>query len=82
MKQLKKKFRVYRKRWSMGNDEDPETYAEDSWEDIGTTYAVSEKQAVNNVRHRTMGDRYSSQYLPTMEIGHSVSGYHYKAIRA
>lgn len=82
MKQIKLKYRVYRKRWGMSNDEDPGSLSEGTWEDIGTTYAVSEKQAVNNVRHRTMGDRYSSQYLPTMELGHSVSGYHYKAIRA
>ena len=37
---------------------------------IGETFAVSEKQAVNNVRHRTMGDYMSSQYLPIEESCH------------
>lgn len=82
MKQIKLKYKVYRQRWSMSDDEDESTYSADGWEDIGTTYAVSEKQAVNNVRHRTLGDYYSSQYLPTQEYGHSIAGYHYKAIRA
>ena len=82
MKRNRMKFRVYRKRWSMTNDEDQSTFSEESWESIGETWAVSEKQAVNNVRHRTLGDRYSSQYMPVMECGHSIAGYQYKAIRA
>lgn len=28
----------------------------------GDTYAVSEAQAINNIRHRTLGD-YQSQYM-------------------
>lgn len=82
MKKQKMKFRVFRKHWSMTDDECPDTLSEGKWENIGETWAVSEKQAVNNVRHRTLGDRYASQYLPTMECGHCIAGYHYKAIRA
>jgi len=35
------------------------------WNYEGSTYAVSEKQAINNVRHRVYGDKYSSQYKST-----------------
>lgn len=40
------------------------------WEKEGDTWAVSEKQAINNVRHRNYGDYGSSQYK---SIGYSSS---------
>lgn len=82
MKQARMKFKVYRRQWEMADDEDASTLQRNGWENIGETWAVSEKQAVNNVRHRTMGDRYASQYLPTVECGHYIAGYQYMAVRA
>lgn len=52
---------------------------QDEWIPIGTTRAVSEKQAINNVRYRAMGTE--SQYLPTYISGHMESGLEWKAER-
>ena len=41
------------------------------------TYAVSDKQAINNVRHRFLGDMYS-QYKPVDISGHYDVWYEYK----
>lgn len=51
------------------NDWTPE-YVDESDEGTYETFAVSEEQAVNNVRHRLFGDCGTSQYKPV-----SVSGY-------
>ena len=43
----------------------------------GETWAVSEKQAINNVRHRNYGD--ISQYLPIYSSGSYEARYEWKA---
>lgn len=54
MKKQKRHYAVYTQ-YSMDADE-PEDEFEDEWRFAGDTYAVSEAQAINNVRHRTFGD--------------------------
>ena len=41
------------------NGDYPEDSHQDEWRHEGETWAVSEKQAINNVRHRNYGDNYS-----------------------
>lgn len=48
--------------------EEEENSFEADWEHIGTTFAVSEVQAINNVRFKVMGN--VSQYKPLATSGH------------
>jgi hypothetical protein len=43
----------------------------------GETWAVSERQAINNFRHREYGD--FSQHLPIYTSGHYDAAYEWKA---
>lgn len=62
----KKKYDVYVKR--IVEIEDPyEHSVEYDWEFVGTTYAVSEAKAINNVRFR---NEMPSQYKPIETSGH------------
>ena len=49
------------------------------WEEAGSTYAVSEAQAINNVRCRLFGEK-SSQYMPIGSGNSWVEGYNWKAV--
>lgn len=71
----KSKYSVY-SRYVMTADE-IENCTAHPWEYVGDTYAVSEKQAINNVRHRTIGDL--SQYKPIATSGHWDSFLEWKA---
>lgn len=52
----------------------------DKWTHEGSTWAVSEKQAINNVRHRSYGDYGSSQYKPLNCEGSYENGLMWLAI--
>lgn len=54
---------------------------EGKWKFEGKTFAVSEKQAINNVRHRKYGDYGSSQYKPIATSGHWENGLEWSAVR-
>lgn len=56
----KTRYSVYAKTIVFQGDNNIHTSMD--WHLVGTTYAVSEKQAINNVRHRCFGDSYSSQH--------------------
>lgn len=75
MARLKTRYRVSRRYYLVADDE--ENNITDEWVFVGETFAVSEAQAINNVRHRTMGD--ASQYLPVATSGHWENGYDWKA---
>lgn len=77
MKRKKVNYRVYRKYYL--NAENIEDSFEGDWEFAGSTYAVSKKQAINNVRNRTMGN--ISQYKPVAVGGHWENGYYWKAVQ-
>ena len=66
MAQLKLKYAVYRQ--FILEAEEPENGVEHDKEFMGYTYAVSEKQAINNIKHRMMGN--VSQYKPLAVSGH------------
>lgn len=53
-------------------------YDVDEWKIAGSTYAVSEAQAINNVRCRVFGAK-SSQYMPSGYGSSWNEGYHWKA---
>lgn len=57
MKQPKKKYQVYSSYSFMS--EFYEDCHQDEWIHEGETWAVSAKQAINNVRHRNYGDKHS-----------------------
>lgn len=76
MKRKKVNYRVYRKYYL--NAENIEDSFEGDWEFAGSTYAVSKKQAINNVRNRTMGN--ISQYKPVAVGGHWENGYYWRAV--
>ena len=73
----KERFSVYARYYL--DAEEPENCIRGEWSFMGTTYAVSEKQAVNNVRHRTVGCR--SQYVPVAVSGHWENGFEWKAVK-
>ena len=56
------------------------TASESDYRFAGETWAVSEKQAINNVRHRLYGD--ISQYLPHYDNGYYVEQLEWKAVVA
>lgn len=58
--------------------EDIEDSFEDEWQFAGDTWAVSEAQAINNVRYR-MG--HPSQYKPLAVSGHWDTWMDWKAIK-
>lgn len=60
------------------NDSGYEVY---EWKEAGSTYAVSEAQAINNVRCRLFGAK-SSQYMPSGNGGSWEEGYNWKAVVA
>ena len=63
---IKKTWAVYcRKRVEAEDDENSVVHP---YQFVGKTRAVSEAQAINNVRQRTIGNR--SQYLPVYTSGH------------
>lgn len=68
---------VYRRYYMICDDY--ENDIQDRWELIGKTRAKSEAQAVNNVRHNTIGD--VSQYKPIATCGHWENGYEWKAVK-
>lgn len=75
----KSKYSVYIQYYLEAEEEENNILGK--WEFIGDTYAVSEKQAINNVRHREFGDYGTSQYLPTTVSGHWENGFNWKAIK-
>lgn len=77
MKQPKHKFNVFSQHYV--EHEDPEYSHKGDWKKVGETWAVSEKQAINNVRHRKRGDYYSSQYKPNYVSGRWAEGEYWKA---
>ena len=72
------KYSVYRRYTQV--TEDPERDFTGKWEHIGDTLAVSEKQAINNCRYRTIGN--VSQYKALANGGHWESYYEYRAVPA
>lgn len=58
--------------------DDPENCMEGEWQFVGTTYATSEEQAINNVRYRTAGN--VSQYKPGFTSGHWENGYDWEGV--
>ena len=77
-KSQKKKYAVYTQYFFNTEFEEDDSFTDD-WTFMGYTYAVSEKQAVNNVRHRIYGDYGTSQYLPMATGGHWENGLNWKA---
>lgn len=78
MERPKRKYLVYAKYYL--ESEFPEDSFEEDWKLVGETFAVSEKQAINNVRFKLFGNYCASQYKPTYSGGHYSYGLHYKAI--
>lgn len=79
MKKEKVRYRVYRQYFLEA--EEIENSFEGEYKYVGSTSAVSEAQAINNVRHRLMGDYGTSQYKPLATSGHWENGYNWKAER-
>ena len=79
MKKPRAKWLVYRTYYM--RSEDIEDSFENEPELVGETWAVSEAQAINNVRHRTMGDYGTSQYKPLAVSGHWDCGYDWSAVQ-
>jgi len=71
----RKRWKVYRRYFLEA--EDPEDGIVTEWEFVSTTTAVSEAQAVNNVRFKTVGNW--SQYAPIYVSGHWANGFEWKA---
>lgn len=78
MKKRKDKYKVYIQFYCRSED----GYADrtEEWKLGGETWAVSHKQAINNIRNRLFGNDYSSQYKPQYSSGYCIEGYNYKAI--
>lgn len=74
---LAKMWRVYSQYYLLADE--PEDSFEDDWVFEGETFAVSEAQAINNVRHRNYGDYGASQYKPVCRSGHWENGLRWKA---
>ena len=72
----KRHFDVYARK-AMDADEEENCFVTD-WELVGSTDAVSEKQAINNVRYRTIGNH--SQYMPVVLECHYAEWLEWKAI--
>lgn len=72
---MKVKYYVF-KRYYFYQEEPEEHYFHKEWEYVGKTFAVSEKQAVNNVRHRVNA---TSQHKPVNVSGHWENGFEWKA---
>lgn len=79
MAKPKRKYLVYSQFYCLT---DLGEYGASPWTLEGTTWAVSEKQAINNIRHRNYGDYYSSQYKPTAMGSTWENGRNYRAIPA
>ena len=78
MKKPKVPYEVYcRKRI---NAEEPENCVVYDWEYVGATAAVSEAQAINNVRYKRLGNNGTSQYLPISVSGHYDVWLDWKAV--
>lgn len=75
-KEMKRKYWVYARDYFI--TEDPEDCRKGEWCWQGSTIAVSEKQAINNVKFRRMGRK--SQYKPMATSGHWENGLEWKAI--
>ena len=73
----KHKYRVMAQEYFHSEDHN----RENEWECVGETYAVSEKQAINNVRHRMYGDYGMSQNKPLNAECKWENGLHWKAER-
>ena len=71
----RKKYKVYRKYYM--NTENINNNIQGIWEYVGTTYAVSPAQAINNVKYRIMGK--ISQNQPLEIGGNWERGYEWKA---
>lgn len=69
------KFEVYARRFRRTDFSVDDELGD--WEHAGTTYAKTEKQAINNVRFRTQGK--VSKY--GRDFGSCVEGYEWKAKR-
>ena len=80
MKKPKLKFIVYSQYYM--ETEFPDEDFTDDWKFEGETWAVSEKQAINNVRHRKYGDYGTSQYKPATTSCHWENGLKWKATQA
>ena len=63
--------------WLELNDEQLES----DWHFAGETWAVSEKQAINNIRHRVFGDYNSSQYKYDYVCGDGAMWKEWKAVK-
>ena len=73
---MKRKYKVYAQYYF--ETEDGEDDFTEFWNYMGETFAVSEKQAINNVRFRNYGN--ISQYKPITESGHWCNGFNWKAV--
>lgn len=78
MKKTKQKYEVYIQFYC--ESEDGHAGRVEPWKLGGETWAVSSKQAINNIRNRLFGNNYASQYKPQYASGYCVEGYNYKAI--
>jgi hypothetical protein len=74
---IKESYAVYARYYF--DSEEPEDCRKGNWKFMGKTSAVSEKQAINNVRFRCMGER--SQYKPIAVSSHWENGLEWKAIK-
>jgi len=77
MKAKKQKYMCYEKR-IFSSEYHPEDNNETEWIFIGETYAVSAKQAINNIKYRKYGE--ISQYLPVEENGRYSVDICFKAV--
>ena len=84
---MRRKYKVYSQhyfitdypeKWGTKNDNGIDV---DDWVLEGETWAVSEKQAINNVRFRNRGEK-SSQYAPDYYSNSAIEGYYWKAVAA
>lgn len=75
MAKPKKKYSVYATPYLEA--EELENCVQYPREFMGETWAVSEAQAINNVRYRTVGN--TSQYLPYITSGHWEKGIEWEA---
>lgn len=76
MAKTKRKYKVFSQYYFESEDHS----RTDTWKFVSETWAVSEAQAINNVRHRTMGDYGTSQYKPIAVGGHWENGLNWKAV--
>jgi len=77
----KKKFRVFKRYYYLEDCDSPSGgyYRHEVWEFVGETLAVSEKQAINNVRYRR---KFPSQCRPVANGCRWENGFEWAAKEA